>query len=38
MKIAVIIPSYKAAETLPGVIDTLPEELAACGGKAVLIY
>ena len=37
MKIAVIIPAYKAAETLPGVIDTLPEELASSGGKAIII-
>lgn len=37
MKIAVIIPSYKAAETLPGVIDSLPDELASSGGKAIII-
>jgi glycosyltransferase involved in cell wall biosynthesis len=37
MKIAVIIPSYKAAETLPGVIDSLPAELAESGGKAIII-
>lgn len=37
MKIAVVIPSYKAADTLPGVIDTLPEELAASGGKAIIV-
>ena len=38
MKIAVIIPSYNAAETLPGVIDTLPKELAASGGKAIIVH
>jgi len=38
MKIAVVIPSYKSAETLPGVIDTLPEELASSGGKAIIVH
>jgi glycosyltransferase involved in cell wall biosynthesis len=37
MKIAVIIPSYKSAETLPGVIDSLPEELASTGGVAIIV-
>ncbi|MFT4550492.1 MAG: glycosyltransferase involved in cell wall biosynthesis, partial [Verrucomicrobiales bacterium] len=37
MKIAVVIPSYKAADTLPGVIDTLPKELAESGGKAIIV-
>jgi len=37
MKIAVIIPSYKAAETLPGVIDALPDGLASSGGVAVIV-
>ena len=37
MKIAIVIPADKAAETLPGVIDTLPRELAACGGKAIIV-
>ncbi len=37
-KIAVIIPSYKAAETLPDVIDSLPEELAKKGGKAIIVH
>lgn len=37
MRKAVVIPSYNAAETLPGVIDTLPSELAREGGKAIII-
>ena len=37
MKKAVIIPSYKAADTLPSVIDRLPEEFAASGGRAYII-
>lgn len=38
MKIAVIIPSYKSAETLPGVIEKLPAELYENGGKAVIVH
>ena len=37
MKIAVIIPAYKAAETLPGVIESLPVELPDCGGKVIIV-
>ncbi|MEM9478974.1 MAG: glycosyltransferase family 2 protein [Verrucomicrobiota bacterium] len=36
-KIAVVIPSYKAADTLPDVIDTLPEELSDVG-KAIIVH
>jgi len=38
MKIAVIIPSYKSAATLPGVIGELPAELHERGGKAVIVH
>lgn len=37
MRKAVIIPSYKAAETLPGVIKTLPQQLADEGGIAIIV-
>lgn len=38
MRKAVIIPSYKAAETLSGVIDTLPKTLAREGGVAIIVH
>ena len=38
MRKAVVIPSYNAAETLPGVIETLPPELAKGGGKAIIVH
>jgi glycosyltransferase involved in cell wall biosynthesis len=37
MKKAVIIPSYKAADTLPSVIDRLPPGFASGGGQAYII-
>ena len=37
MKIAVVIPSYKAEGTVAGVIETLPEELWRRGGVAILV-
>ncbi|MEM7144350.1 MAG: glycosyltransferase family 2 protein [Verrucomicrobiota bacterium] len=37
MKKAVIIPSYKAADTLPSVIDRLPDDFAKGGGQAFII-
>lgn len=37
MKIAIIIPTYKASETLPRVIASLPGELAQSGGKAIIV-
>lgn len=37
MRKAVIIPAYKAAETLPHVIDRLPRELARDGHKVIVV-
>lgn len=37
MQRAVVIPSYKAAATLPGVLDKLPERFWAEGGKAIIV-
>ncbi|MEM8952577.1 MAG: glycosyltransferase family 2 protein [Verrucomicrobiota bacterium] len=37
MRKAVIIPSYKAAATLPQVIDRLPDALAHAGGQAFIV-
>ena len=38
MRKAVVIPSYKAAETLPSVIETLPAQLADEGGIAIIVH
>ncbi len=38
MRKAVIIPSYKAADTLPDVIATLPDALPAGGGIAIIVH
>ena len=37
MRKAVIIPAYKAAETLPHVISRLPGELAGQGNKVIVV-
>ena len=37
MRKAVIIPAYKAAETLPQVIQQLPSELAEQGNKVIVV-
>jgi len=37
MKKAVVIPSYKAEDTVAGVIETLPNELFAQGGIAIIV-
>ena len=38
MKKAIVIPSYKAEKTLPGVIESLPDELFQGGGIAVIVH